>query len=108
MPIEDIERFGYSTHELLQGKFTDAFQKLMVYQVARTRELFDRGQPLASKLDNKLRFDVELFIKGGLSVLNAIENQNYNTFIRRPIVSKSQKLLLLLSSFIKMKLLHKD
>ena len=108
MPIEDIERFGYSTHELLQGKFTDAFQKLMVYQVARTRELFDRGQPLASKLDNKLRFDVELFIKGGLSVLNAIEKQNYNTFIRRPIVSKSQKLLLLLSSFIKMKLLHKD
>tara|TARA_Y100000588_G_scaffold115527_2_gene126586 strand:- start:2573 stop:3454 length:882 start_codon:yes stop_codon:yes gene_type:complete len=108
MPIEDIERFGYSTHELLQGKFTDAFQKLMVYQVARTRELFDRGQPLASKLDNKLRFDIELFIKGGLSVLNAIEKQNYNTFIRRPIVSKSQKLLLLLSSFIKMKLLHKD
>ncbi len=108
MPIEDIERFGYSTHELLQGKFTDAFQKLMVYQVARTRELFDRGQPLAIKLDNKLRFDVELFIKGGLSVLNAIEKQNYNTFIRRPIVSKSQKLLLLLSSFIKMKLLHKD
>lgn len=108
IPIEDIERFGYSTHELLQGKFTDAFQKLMVYQVARTRELFDRGQPLASKLDNKLRFDVELFIKGGLSVLNAIEKQNYNTFIHRPIVSKSQKLLLLLSSFIKMKLLHKD
>ena len=108
MPIEDIERFGYSTHELLQGKFTDAFQKLMVYQVARTRELFDRGQPLAIKLDNKLRFDVELFIKGGLSVLNAIEKQNYNTFIHRPIVSKSQKLLLLLSSFIKMKLLHKD
>ena len=108
MPIEDIERFGYSTHELLQGKFTDAFQKLMVYQVARTRELFDRGQPLARKLDNKLRFDVELFIKGGLSVLNAIEKQNYNTFIHRPIVSKSQKLLLLLSSFIKMKLLHKD
>ncbi len=108
MPIEDIERFGYSTHELLQGKFTDAFQKLMVYQVARTRELFDRGQPLANKLDNKLRFDVELFIKGGLSVLNAIEKQNYNTFIHRPIVSKSQKLLLLLSSFIKMKLLHKD
>ena len=108
IPIEDIERFGYSTHELLQGKFTDAFQKLMVYQVARTRELFDRGQPLARKLDNKLRFDVELFIKGGLSVLNAIEKQNYNTFIRRPIVSKSQKLLLLLSSFIKMKLLHKD
>jgi squalene synthase HpnC len=105
MPLEDMDRFGYSTSELLDGKFTDASRNLMMFQVARTRELFDLGQPLVRKLDDELRFDVELFIKGGLSVLNAIEKQNYNTFIRRPIISKNQKLLLLLSSFIRLKLL---
>jgi phytoene/squalene synthetase len=80
----------------------------MVYQIDRTRKLFDLGQPLLRKLDDKLRFDVDLFIKGGLSVLDAIEKQDYNTLIHRPLVSKSQKLLLLLSSFIRLKLLDKD
>ena len=108
IPLEDIERFGYSTTELLEGKFTAAFRNLMEYQINRTRKLFDLGQPLLRKLDDKLRFDVDLFIKGGLSVLDAIERQDYNTLIHRPLVSKSQKLLLLLSSFIRLKLLDKD
>ena len=46
--------------------------------IARTRDLFAEGMPLAS-VDARLRVDLELFSDGGLAVLNAIERIGYNT-----------------------------
>jgi len=42
-----------------------------------------------------LRFEVELFVRGGLAVLAAIRRQDYDVWSRRPTVGKVQKLVLL-------------
>ena len=41
--------------------------------IARTRELFAAGLPLADRMDSMLRMDLDLFSRGGLAVLDAIE-----------------------------------
>jgi phytoene/squalene synthetase len=50
--------------------------------------------PLASKVDRGLAIDIELFSRGGLEILNAIERQGYAVLGRRPAISKTRKLAL--------------
>ena len=51
--------------------------------------------PLARSVDSALRVDIEMFSRGGLAVLDAIEATGYNTLERRPSISKSKQLRLL-------------
>ena len=43
IPLEDMERFGYSEDELSRGTVTDEFRSLMAFEVERARDLFHRG-----------------------------------------------------------------
>jgi phytoene/squalene synthetase len=66
----------------------------MRFEVARAREWFQRGLPLARKVDKELAPDIELFTRGGQEILNAIERQDYDVLTRRPAISKARKLAL--------------
>ena len=45
-------------------------------------------------VDKHLALDIELFSRGGLEILNAIERQGYDVLTRRPAISKPRKLWL--------------
>ncbi len=51
---------------------------------ARAREWFAAGLPLAGKVDKHLAIDIELFSRGGLEILNAIEQQGYDVLKQPP------------------------
>ena len=94
IPLEDMERFGYSEADLL-ARISDArLRELMAFQVRRTRELFHRGLALVPAVRGRLRFDLRLFSLGGLAVLDAIEAAGYDTLSRRPALSRARKALL--------------
>lgn len=95
IPREDMERFGYTESELRNQIVNASFVRLMRFELARTRELFDKGAALSRMIDGVGAADVELFTRGGLSVLQSIEKINYDVFRRRAAVSKSRKLLLM-------------
>ena len=42
------------------------------------------------------QLDVALFVRGGLAILKAIRRQDYDVWSRRPVVSKAEKLRLML------------
>ena len=63
--------------------------------VDRTRELFQKGLPLAQTVVPTLRVDIELFSRGGLAVLDAIESIGYNTLQHRPSLTGATKLKLI-------------
>jgi hypothetical protein len=69
--------------------------KVMQSLIARTRTLFAAGAPLAGRVSASLRVDVELFTRGGLAVLNRIENIGYNTLHHRPEISRITQIGLL-------------
>jgi squalene synthase HpnC len=94
LPLEDLCRFGVTEDDIAAQRNSSAFCDLMRFEVERAREWFRRGLPLIEKVDRELALDIELFSRGGLEILNAIEAQGYNVLGRRPAISKSRKLVL--------------
>ena len=102
IPLEDMERFGYTERELAQGLVTESFRSLMRFEVERARGLFRRGLDLVDTLDGRFKLDVALFTKGGLSILDAIERQDYDVLSRRPVVTRATKLRLMAATTVKL------
>jgi squalene synthase HpnC len=94
LPIEDLRRFGASEREIRNSENTPAFREMMKFEVDRAREWFAQGMPLAGKVHHELAIDIELFSRGGMEILNAIERQGYAVLGRRPAISKARKLAL--------------
>ena len=105
IPQEDMARFGYTEDELAQGLANHNFRRLMAFEVERTCELFENGLKLVATLDGKLKLDVALFSLGGMKVLDAIERQNFDVLARRPTLSKTAKLRLMLGTVLRLRLL---
>jgi squalene synthase HpnC len=94
LPLEDMRHFGVSEQDIAGRRFTPQFRALMKFEVARAREWFHRGLPLARKVDKELAPDIELFTRGGQEILHAIERQDFDVLTRRPAISKARKLAL--------------
>ena len=94
LPLEDVRRFGASEAGIAGRRATPQFLELMRFEVERAREWFHKGLPLVQKVDRELAIDIELFSRGGLAILDAIEGQGYDVLARRPVISKPRKLAL--------------
>ncbi|HSZ60380.1 MAG TPA: squalene synthase HpnC [Terriglobales bacterium] len=94
LPLEDLRRFGVTEQEIRNNDNSTAFCVMMKFEVERAREWFAQGLPLISRIDRALATDIDLFSRGGREILNAIEGQNYAVLGRRPAISKSRKLSL--------------
>jgi squalene synthase HpnC len=101
LPLESLRRFGVSESDIAQRRCTPQFVEMMKFEVARAREWFERGLPLANKVDEELALDIELFSRGGQAILTAIENQGYDVLRSRPVISKARKLGLLARALLR-------
>jgi squalene synthase HpnC len=95
LPLEDLAKYGVREDDIAQRRARPAFVEMMKFEVARGREWFQMGLPLAGMVDKHLALDIELFSRGGLEILNAIERQGYDVLQRRPVISKPRKVWLL-------------
>jgi squalene synthase HpnC len=96
IPVEALAARGLSEDDIVARRFDARYVSLMKDLIARTRQLFAEGMPLAQSVDAALRVDLEMFSRGGLAVLDAIEAIGYNTLEHRPSISKAQQVSLLL------------
>ena len=94
LPLDAMERFGVTEANIASGEATPQFRALLRDQVAIAREMFAEGLPLIGMVDRELALDLDLFSRGGLEILNAIEKQNYDVLRARPAISKATKLAL--------------
>jgi squalene synthase HpnC/squalene synthase HpnD len=94
IPIEALERHGLEAKDIEARIFDERYATVMRELIARTRELFAEGWPLAATLDSRLRLDIELFSRGGLAILDAIESMGYNTLAERPSIGGAKRVLL--------------
>lgn len=98
IPLEIMERHGYTVPELFARRFTPAFREVMREIVGKARELFHQGLPLTEMVDRRLALDLDLFSRGGMRVLEKIERQGYDVLAARPAISKAERVGLLLGS----------
>jgi squalene synthase HpnC len=98
IPLDIMERHGYTVDDLFAHRFTPAFREIMREIVGKARDLFLEGMPLVGMVNRRLSLDLDLFSRGGLRVLDKIEQQDYNVLASRPSVSKVERVALLLGS----------
>lgn len=94
LPLEDLRTFRVTEADIAAQRNSAQFCDMLSFEVGRTRDWFERGLPLIKQVNKELAVDLDLFSRGGLEVLNAIEAQGYNVLGRRPSISKSRKLAL--------------
>jgi phytoene/squalene synthetase len=83
-----LSEHGYSEQMLSQKIVNEAWISLMKDLLARTRPLFDRGLELCGLVSGRVRLDIELFSRGGIQILRAIENSGYDTLRHRPKLTR--------------------
>jgi squalene synthase HpnC len=96
IPQKDIEFFRVSEEQISEGVATPEFRGLMRSEVDYARTLFEQGLPLIGMVNRDLALDLDLFSRGGLEILRAIERRGFDVLSARPAISKSRKLALLL------------
>jgi squalene synthase HpnC len=98
LPLDLLAKHGYTADELFAHKFDDRFRAIMREAVDRARELFLAGLPLTRMVNRRLAVDLELFSRGGMCVLDKIEQQGYDVLSRRPKISKVERAGLLIGT----------
>jgi squalene synthase HpnC len=101
LPAEALDRHGSSFDDVLARRATPGFRAALREAVGVARELFQQGLPLVRIVDRRLAVDLDLFSCGGLRILDKIEQQDYDIFTRRPRVTKTERVQLLLSSLVR-------
>jgi squalene synthase HpnC len=96
LPQEDMCRFGVSDETIAKGIATPEFRALLRHEVEFARALFEEGLPLIGRVSRDLAVDLDLFSRGGLEILRAIERQDCDVLTARPAISKGSKLALAL------------
>jgi squalene synthase HpnC len=92
LPQDDMRRFGVSDETIAAGVATAEFRALLRHEVDYARSMFEEGLPLIAKVNRDLALDLDLFSRGGLEILRAIERRDYDVLSARPAISKSTKL----------------
>ncbi|HXH27907.1 MAG TPA: squalene synthase HpnC, partial [Candidatus Polarisedimenticolia bacterium] len=88
LPQEELRRFGVGPEDLARGTASEGFVRLMQLQIARTREIFLRGGELPDRLGGRLGIEIRLTLRGGMKILDRIEEAGCDVFTRRPKLTR--------------------
>src|SRR5579863_5493615 len=78
IPLDIAASHGLSEQDIVDKKFDPRYVALMKELIEYTRELFEKGSPLSKMVTGKLSIDLDMFSRGGLAVLQAIERVGYD------------------------------
>lgn len=94
LPADRMAFYGVTEQTLRAGVATDGYRALLRELVADARTMLLEGAPLIDRVDRELAATLRLFTAGGLAILRGIERIGFDTLLRRPEVSKAEKLQL--------------
>ena len=103
LPQEDLARFGCSVDDLGASRPTEAFARLMAFEVERARKLLALGAPLVARLRGRPAVAVAAFVAGGRSALDAIVRAGYDVLGRSPRPSKPARMWGLVRTLVEVK-----
>ncbi|MCH7625206.1 MAG: presqualene diphosphate synthase HpnD [Chloroflexi bacterium] len=94
LPLDEIERFGYSVEELMAGVVNEPFRRLMAHQAQRARAYFDSGSRLLPLIDQESRVCPAVLHGVYSALLDRIEASGFEVFERRIRVSTPRKVMI--------------
>ena len=75
LPLEDLDRFGYSAEQLKCGLKNQAYRELMRFEITRARAYYDEAAPLIELVEPESRPALWTLISIYRGVLRAIEQR---------------------------------
>lgn len=94
LPHEELERFGYPVAGFGTGERNPAFQQLMAFQVARTRQYYAQAEQLAESLSPVGRPILRTMIRLYRGILDEIERRDFDIYTSRVELNRWYKLRL--------------
>lgn len=91
LPSEELERFGYSETELLNGVINDRFIALMQFQIARAHDYYKQARPGIALLNKSVQFAITASAELYHGILPSIEAHQYDVFSQRAHMTTIQK-----------------
>ena len=95
LPLNDLEKFGYSEQDLLNRTYDDRFLAMMKYQAQRAEELFEKSTALIHPEDHRPLLAPRSMQAIYHDVLRQMVADDFQVFKKRYRVSNPRKLLIL-------------
>lgn len=95
LPLDELERFGYTERDVMTSEYNGAFRRLMAFQAQRAREHFAHGRRLLPLLPTRSRLCVNVLQGVYSEILSRIEGRDYDVFSERIGLSGREKLFLI-------------
>lgn len=93
LPLDDLNRFGYTESSVFEEVVDDAFVELMKFQIARVRRMYAEAEPGIALLAPESRYTVRLALTLYRQILQSIEANRYDVFTKRAYVPFRSKML---------------
>jgi phytoene synthase len=103
IPVEDLERFGYSERDLRENLYNAPFIELMKYEHARASSYFEKAAGSLPDQDRPSMFAAEIMGAIYKELLDQIPVVQFDVLRNRLTVSKSRRLRIALSIWLKSK-----
>ncbi|TAK92109.1 MAG: squalene synthase HpnC [Burkholderiaceae bacterium] len=88
IPLADMRAFQVHVWEVQEGYSGSRWQKLMRYQIGRTRAMLIAGRPLGAALGGRMGYELRVMVEGGLRILEKLEQCDIEVFQHRPTLNK--------------------
>jgi phytoene synthase len=95
LPQEDLERFGVTEADLMEGRHSPEFEALMQFEYDRARGFFAQAASLLPKEDRRHMLAAEMMGKMYGEILEKIRQRHFQVFGPRIGLSKLRKIAIL-------------
>ncbi len=92
LPQEDLQKFNVSEEQIFAGEINENFIELMKFEIERATDYYAIAEKGIALLERDTRFTVLLASRIYAKILEKIEKQNYNVFLKRAHTTLSQKI----------------
>lgn len=92
LPQKDLQKFNVSEKQIFDGDCDENFVELMKFQISRAKDYYATAEKGIGLLEKDTRFTVLLAARIYKQILEKIEKQNYNIFLKRAHTTLSQKI----------------
>ena len=104
LPLEDLQKFGYSENELLTGIYNKKFIALMEYEADRAAQFYTRARKSLKPGDRKNLVASEIMAAIYSSLLQKIRAAKYSVYSRQLSLSNIQKAWIAIETWLSIRL----
>ena len=104
LPLEDLERFGYTADDLRAHRYNQPFIELMKYEHQRARTYFMKAAASLPEQDRPAMFAAEIMAAIYREILDAMPAAQFDVFRNRLSVSKKRRMKIALEIWFRSKL----